>query len=103
MNNLQKLERVKVELRIKKDLLAKRRDWCSDSKNMDSAIFGEMVADIRNIESRILELEGEKKERKQNLHDERVRLGVCPECETELLYNQKCPMCINCGWSSCQN
>lgn len=31
-----------------------------------------------------------------------IDFGICPECLSELVYQEGCAYCIKCGWSLCK-
>lgn len=40
---------------------------------------------------------------KQKKEQERIAMGLCPECVEELEPIEGCKACRSCGWSACNN
>jgi len=51
----------------------------------------------------------ENKEEKEELsleerlrrYEDKIAKGICPECDGELTFAERCKTCHNCGWSAC--
>ena len=32
---------------------------------------------------------------------EKIKRGICPCCDSPLIFQEGCKMCISCGWGGC--
>jgi len=48
-----------------------------------------------------LEVKKEVKMSEELSEDEKIKKGVCPCCESSLIFQEGCKMCISCGWGGC--
>ncbi|MBU0590930.1 MAG: hypothetical protein ABIJ10_05595 [Candidatus Micrarchaeota archaeon] len=46
-------------------------------------------------------LKVEKREERSLSENEKIKKGICPSCESSLIFQEGCKMCICCGWGGC--
>jgi len=32
---------------------------------------------------------------------DKIKRGICPSCDSPLIFQEGCKMCISCGWGGC--
>lgn len=40
-------------------------------------------------------------EKELQVHIKYYHVDVCPECSSQVVYQEGCKMCPSCGWSKC--
>lgn len=33
--------------------------------------------------------------------DEKIKRGICPVCDSSLVFQEGCKACFSCGWEAC--
>jgi hypothetical protein len=47
---------------------------------------------------------GELKMEKEDMilsESDKIKRGICPCCDSSLIFQEGCKMCISCGWGGC--